>query len=236
MNIQSISVTPYNYQNKSKPSFGAIHPTRYFEMVDENTYRQIIDADLIKNTLQKKIVTWLNHDYNARMKLLSGSTVKSKPETPATKAIRERITRFFLNNDTDYSEVNQNRVSSYFNTDMKTGFVHSYLFTGRSVSFLDAQAEKIKNVQSQIKRLVSDMQGYYGFKYDDAKARASKELDFDLSKAKSDYHESVLNLLRSSQEKANPKNTVFNAFFLPVTKGKKTTYELVNATFEPRLV
>jgi hypothetical protein len=236
MNIQSISVTPYNYQNKSKPSFGAIHPTRYFEMVDENTYRQIVDADLIKNTLQKKIVTWLNHDYNARMKLRNGSTVKSKPETPATKAIRERITRFFINNDSDYRKFGQDRASSYFNTNMNTGVMHSYLFTGESVNVLDVQAENIKNVQSQIKRLASDMQGYYGFKYDDAKARASKELEFDLAKAKSDYHEAVLSLLRDPKEKANPKNTVFNAFFLPITKGKKTTYELVNATFEPRLV
>ena len=84
MNIQPISVNSYNNQNKSKPSFGAIHPCLYYVKKGEQSYQLVTDADLIKNTLQKKIVTWLNRNYNARMKAATGSSVKLKPETQKT--------------------------------------------------------------------------------------------------------------------------------------------------------
>lgn len=237
MNIQSISATPYNnLQNKSTPTFGAIHPSLYYVKVGDGTYQMVMDSDLIKNTLQKKLVTWLNRDYNARMKAAQGSTVKSKPETPETKALRERLTRFFINRDEDYRVKGQDRAASYFNTDMTTGLVRPYIFTGRSVSVLDSCAERIKQVQAQIKRLTEDLQGFYGFKYAEAKAKAAAELDSELQAAKSAYHETVMELLRSPQAKSDPKNTIFSAFFEAKTKGKKTTYELVNAKFEQRLV
>ena len=56
MNIQSISATPYNnLQNKSTPTFGAIHPCLYYVKSGDGSYRMVTDGDLIKNTLQKKI-------------------------------------------------------------------------------------------------------------------------------------------------------------------------------------
>ena len=236
MNIQSINVAPYNYQNKSTPTFGAIHPCLYYVKVGDGSYKMITDPDLIKNTLQKKIVIWLNHDYNARMKAAQGSTVKSKPETPATKALRERLTRFFINRDEDYRIKGQDRAASYFNTDMTTGLVRPYIFTGKSIRILDSCADRIKQVQSQIKRLTEDLQGFYGFKYADAKAKAAAEFEPELLAAKSAYHETVMELLRSPQAKSDPKNTIFSAFFEETTKGKKKSYTLVNANFEQRLV
>lgn len=236
MNIQSISVTPYNYQNKSTPTFGAIHPCLYYVKVGDGSYKMVTDPDLIKNTLQKKIVIWLNHDYNARMKAAQGSTVKSKPETPATKALRERLTRFFKNRDEDYRIKGQDRGASYFNTDMTTGLVRPYIFTGKSIGILDSCADRIKQVQSQIKRLTEDLQGFYGFKYAEAKAKAAAEFEPELLAAKSAYHETVMELLRSPQAKSDPKNTIFSAFFEETTKGKKKSYTLVNANFEQRLV
>ena len=235
MHIQPINVTPYNNQNKSKPSFGAIHPCLYYVKRGDKSYELITDAELIKNTLQKKIVTWLNRNYNARMKLATGSTVKMKPETPETKALRERLTRFFLNRDADYSVKGQDRVASYFNTDTQTGMVRPYIFTGQSVSTLDQLADRIVQVQSQIKRLTEDLH-LYGFKFSEAKAKASAELEHDLLAAKSSYHEEVMELLRSPQAKSDPKNTVFSAFFEETTKGKKKSYKLINANFEQRLV
>lgn len=236
MNIQSINVTPYNYQNKSTPTFGAIHPCLYYVKVGDGSYKMVTDPDLIKNTLQKKIVIWLNHNYNARMKAAQGSTVKSKPETPATKALRERLTRFFINRDEDYRIKGQDRGASYFNTDMTTGLVRPYIFTGKSIGILDSCADRIKQVQSQIKRLTEDLQGFYGFKYADAKAKAAAEFEPELLAAKSAYHETVMELLRSPQAKSDPKNTIFSAFFEETTKGKKKSYTLVNANFEQRLV
>lgn len=236
MNIQSINVTPYNYQNKSTPTFGAIHPCLYYVKVGDGSYKMVTDPDLIKNTLQKKIVIWLNHDYNARMKAAQGSTVKSKPETPATKALRERLTRFFINRDEDYRIKGQDRGASYFNTDMTTGLVRPYIFTGKSIGILDSCADRIKQVQSQIKRLTEDLQGFYGFKYAEAKAKAAAEFEPELLAAKSAYHETVMELLRSPQAKSDPKNTIFSAFFEETTKGKKKSYTLVNANFEQRLV
>lgn len=236
MNIQSINVTPYNYQSKSTPTFGAIHPCLYYVKVGDGSYKMVTDPDLIKNTLQKKIVIWLNHNYNARMKAAQGSTVKSKPETPATKALRERLTRFFINRDEDYRIKGQDRGASYFNTDMTTGLVRPYIFTGKSIGILDSCADRIKQVQSQIKRLTEDLQGFYGFKYADAKAKAAAEFEPELLAAKSAYHETVMELLRSPQAKSDPKNTIFSAFFEETTKGKKKSYTLVNANFEQRLV
>lgn len=236
MNIQSISATPYTNQNKSTPTFGAIHPCLYYVKVGDGSYKMVTDGDLIKNTLQKKIITWLNHDYNKRMKAAQGSSVKSRPETPATKALRERLTRFFINRDEDYRTKGQDRAASYFNTDMTTGLVRPYIFTGRSVSVLDSCAERIKQVQSQIKRLTEDLQCFYGQKYADAKTKATAEFEPELMAAKAAYHETVMELLRSPAAKSDPKNTVFSAFFEETTKGKKKTYTLVNANFEQRLV
>ena len=236
MNIQSISATPYTNQNKSTPTFGAIHPCLYYVKVGDGSYKMVTDGDLIKNTLQKKIITWLNHDYNKRMKAAQGSSVKTRPETPATKALRERLTRFFINRDEDYRTKGQDRAASYFNTDMTTGLVRPYIFTGRSVSVLDSCAERIKQVQSQIKRLTEDLQCFYGQKYADAKAKATAEFEPELMAAKAAYHETVMELLRSPAAKSDPKNTVFSAFFEETTKGKKKTYTLVNANFEQRLV
>ena len=236
MNIQSISATPYNYQNKSTPTFGAIHPCLYYVKVGDGSYKMVTDGDLIKNTLQKKIITWLNHNYNKRMKMAQGSSVKARPETPATKALRERLTRFFINRDEDYRTKGQDRAASYFNTDMTTGLVRPYIFTGRSVSVLDSCAERIKQVQSQIKRLTEDLQCFYGHKYADAKAKATSEFEPELMAAKAAYHETVMELLRSPAAKSDPKNTVFSAFFEETTKGKKKSYTLVNANFEQRLV
>lgn len=236
MNIQPISVNSYNNQNKSKPSFGAIHPCMYYVKKGEQSYELVTDSELIKNVLQKKIVTWLNRNYNARVKAATGSTVKSKPETPETKALRDRLTRFFVNRDEDYRTKGQDRVASYFNTDSQTGLVRPYIFTGRSVSVLDTLADRIVQVQSQIKRLTDDLCGFYRMKYADAKVKASAELEYDLLAAKSAYHEEVMNLLRSPQAKCDPKNTVFSAFFEETTKGKKKSYKLINANFEQRLV
>ena len=236
MNIHPIGVNQYNNQNKSKPSFGSIHPCLYYVKTGEGSFKLVTDADLIKNNLQKKVITWLNHNYNKRLKAMVGSSKPSKPETPATKAIRERLTRFFVNRDSDYRMQGQDRAASYFNTDANTGMVRPYIFTGRSVTVLDNLADNIKRVQSQIKRLTEDLQHFYGLKYADAKARAAAELEHDLMAAKSAYHEEVMTLLRSPQAKSDPKNTVFNAFFEETTKGKKTTYTLVNANFDQRLV
>ena len=235
MNISFSNIQSYNNKSAKQPSFQAIHPTLFYLKVGENSYQQVTDPELVKS-LQKKITTWLNHDYNIRLKELKGLPQKTKPETPETKAIRERITRFFVNRDQDFRYPNHDRALSYFNTHMTTGSLRSYLFTGKSAEVLDICAEKIKDVQSQIKRLTSDLEHFYGFKYSDAKERASKELEQELMLAKSNYHKRVLEVLSSPEEKANPVNTVFTAFFEPVTKGKKTSYNLINAEFEPRLV
>ncbi|MBE7712650.1 MAG: hypothetical protein E7Z87_02790 [Cyanobacteria bacterium SIG26] len=235
MNITSVKVTDYSKNNNYKPSFGAIHPCLYFEKVGEDSFRLITDNDLIKNTLQKNIVTWLNRNYNARLKVAQCSPVKSKPETPETQAIRERITRFFRNRDNDYKQPNQDRVSSYYYTDSK-GVLKPYIFTGKSVDILDVQANKIKQIHSDVNRLAEDLQMFYGFKYSEAKEKAAKELEQNLSDAKVAYHNSVLNILRSPEAKADPANTVFSAVFEPIIRGKKTTYKLIDADFEPRLV
>lgn len=236
MNIQSITPASYNNQNNSRPTFGAIHPCQYFIKRGENTYELVSDAELIKNNLQRKLITWLNHNYNNRIKAANGSYAKSKPETPQTKALRERLVRYFSKRDTDYSTAGQDRAASYFNTDNSTGLIRAYIFTGRSVNILDQLAQGIKNVQHQIKTLTSDIQEFYRTSYIDAKTKATKEIEPELNKAKSKYHETILNMLRAPETKSDIKNTQFNAIFEEKTKGKKKTYELVDARFEQRLL
>lgn len=227
-----------NYQiTKGKtPTFGAIHPCLYFEKVDADTFKLITDNNLIKNTLQKNIVTWLNRNYNTRQKLIQGSEIKAKLETPATQKIRERVTKFFTNRDSDFCIKNQDRASSYFYTDKTSGLLHSYIFTGKSVDILDKQANKIKQVHSEIKRLADELYLNNGFSRSAAKDRASKELEQDLLLAKTSYHNTALNTLASAEVKVDPKNTLFCAYFEPHTKGKKTSYKLINAEFKQRLL
>lgn len=237
MNIQAVNGQNYRSNTiKSTPTFGAIHPCLYYLKTGEDSYKLITDADLIKNNLQRKLITWLNHNYNARIKVAQGNFGKPKAESMESKALRERLVRFFVNRDSDYRVAGQDKAASYFNTDNTTGLLRSYIFTGPSVSILESLGDKIKNVQHQIKVLTRDLQDFYRLKYIDAKDKAAKELEPELMAAKSTYHETVMRLLQSKEAKSNPKNTMFSAFFEAKTKGKKTTYELINAKFEPRLV
>ena len=52
-----------------------------------------------------------------------------------------------------------------------------------------------------------------------------------LSASNKDYSVKVLNSIRNVLSQKNPKHTEFNAYFVPMKKGKELTYELVNAQF-----
>lgn len=86
--MQIHNISTYNTQNSPRTSFGAIHPTKYYVKLDDGAYHEVRSQKLIKS-LQRKIITWLNKDYNSAQK-----SKKQAKETAQSKALRERIVRF----------------------------------------------------------------------------------------------------------------------------------------------
>ena len=85
--MQIHNISTYNTQNTPRTSFGAIHPTKYYVKLDDGAYHEVRSQKLIKS-LQRKIITWLNKDYNSTQK-----SKKQAKETAQSKALREQIGR-----------------------------------------------------------------------------------------------------------------------------------------------
>lgn len=223
MQIQNISA--YNTQNVPKTSFGAIHPTKYYVKLDDGAYHEVRSQKLIK-TLQRKIITWLNKDYNSAQK-----SQKSTKETPQSKALRERIVRFFNNRDTDYRKRPYTR--SFYHTN-SLGYVDTYILTGKSAEIVENAAKPIEDVNRSIKNRADAIADFAGLDYATAKKFATNDSEWERMIAARMYHDKARATIRNILSKYSPENSRFDAFFVPHTKGNKISYELVDAKFDGR--
>lgn len=221
MQIQNISA--YNTQNVPKTSFGAIHPTKYYVKLDDGAYHEVRSQKLIK-TLQRKIITWLNKDYNSAQK-----NQKSTKETPQSKALRERIVRFFNNRDTDYRKRPYTR--SFYHTN-SLGYVDTYILTGKSAEIVENAAKPIEDVNRSIKNRADAIADFAGLDYTTAKKFATNDSEWERMIAARMYHDKARMAIRNILSRYSPENSRFDAFFVPQTKGNKISYELVDAKFD----
>ncbi len=219
------SFSAQNLKMAQKPSFGAIHPTRYLIKNENGIFEQTADGELIKK-LQRTIVGWLNknvNDYNLRRQ---GKTPKA--EAAPTKALRERLVRFCVNNDRDYSS---RRLVRSFYADRPGGGVDSYIFSGNSIDIIDDVAKPIGQLRAAIVARTNVLRKEYGIKPENMKNYLVQEEEA-LSRAQSDYYHTIFDAVRNAIQPNKPENSVFDLFFTPVKKGKKVDYQLVNADFK----
>lgn len=223
MQIQNISA--YKTQNLPQTSFGAIHPTKYYVKLDDGAYHEVRSQKLIKS-LQRKIITWLNKDYNSAQK-----NQKQTKETPQSKALRERIVRFFNNRDTDYKKRPYTR--SFYHTN-SLGYVDTYILTGKSAEIVENAAKPIEDVNRSIKNRADAIADFAGMDYTTAKKFATNESEWERMIAARMYHDKARATIRNILSRYSPENSRFDAFFVPHTKGNKISYELVDAKFDGR--
>ena len=216
----------YVSKSVNKPSFGAIHPTRYFVKAEDGSIYQIFDAETIK-TLQRQLVTWLNKDKNNEKLIKSGKS--PKPENALTKELRAKFVRFLKMHDSDYAA---NNVAKSFSENKPGGMLDSYIFTGASTGIIDSNAQKIVQVQSSIKDRVVNVSKQHFISLEEAKKIVKKEADWELEDVKRNYFYEIKEMLRKSLSSHSPKDSKLDVFYIPVKKGKKVEYKLYNARLQ----
>ena len=223
--MQIHNISTYNTQNTPRTSFGAIHPTKYYVKLDDGAYHEVRSQKLIKS-LQRKIITWLNKDYNSAQK-----SKKQAKETAQSKALRERIVRFFNNRDSDYRKRPYTR--SFYHTN-SLGYVDTYILTGKSAEIVENAAKPIEDINRNIKNRADAIADFAGMDYTTAKEFAANESEWERMVAARMYHDKARTTIRNILSRYSPENSRFDAVFVPHTKGSKISYELVDAKFDGR--
>lgn len=223
------------YQPKRQAvSFEAIHPTKYYLRCADGQFHRVTNPDLIRR-LQGRVVTWLNKSMHDSRRALEGNPRKVKSsETSAEKAMRERLVKFFVDNDKDYAKRSAVK-SSYIGPKDK---VSTYILTGDTVD-LAGDGKPIGKVHSNIRETREFMRSYYGISEEQANNYVSMSDALRLSQAKADYHkqseEAVGKLMKN--ETIDRSTVVF--YFSPIVgkKSKKPSkFELVNAMFQKIMI
>lgn len=207
----------------SAMSFQAIHPARYYVRCEDGRFHHAVSGDVVK-TLQRKIVAWLNKDYNDEIRLTTGKPVKK--ESIGEKAIRERLVRFFINRDTDYRT---KRVVRSFNTTNSLRETESYILTGKSAEIVENEAQSIRNFHGDIRDRAEGISEYYGIEVDKVKKYISDKAESQEMAVKRGYHDNLKKLINKFLQMFDPKNSLFEVYFIPKVKGKNVKYELVDA-------
>ncbi len=216
-----------NCRMASSPSFKAVHPTRYFLRLDNGSFVQVTDGNLIR-TLQRRLITWLN-----KSEILWHQTPANKPLTKASEkehSLKVRLIRFFMSNDVDYSQ--KRVVKSFYSDNRHTNTTDSYIFSGHQTEILDTYAKPIGRLKADIKNKIAVVCEENFLTPQEAKLKLSGKEDNDLMSAKINYYDTINKYLSRNDVKANPRNTIFDAYFVPVKKGKKADYQLYNAEFK----
>ena len=185
--MQIHNISTYNTQNTPRTSFGAIHPTKYYVKLDDGAYHEVRSQKLIKS-LQRKIITWLNKDYNSAQK-----SKKQAKETAQSKALRERIVRFFNNRDSDYRKRPYTR--SFYHTN-SLGYVDTYILTGKSAEIVENAAKPIEDINRTIKNRADAIADFAGMDYITAKEFAANESEWERMVAARMYHDKARATIR----------------------------------------
>lgn len=195
--------------NRQNPSFCAVHPANYFVKNANGILEEITDEHTVKH-LQRKLIGWLNKIQNDFKR---GYNSNLRKETEQDKNLRERLVRFFVNNDKDYAN---RRIARSFYYKKQDGKTVPFIFTGYSTDMVESAGKRIGQTRRAIKMSFAN--------------------ETELDKAKTAYFQSVTEKTIDEMAKDFPKDTIFNAYYSRVTKGKKVTYQLYNAEFKKRMI
>ena len=204
-------------------SFSAIHPARYYVKCEDGNFHRAVSGEVVR-TLQRKLVTWLNKDYYDEIRLTNGKPAKN--ETAGEKAIRERLVKFFVNRDSDYREKN---IVRSFNTTNLFRETESYILTGKSAEIIDGAAKSIRDFNGDLRDRAEGLSEVYGIEVDKVKKYLSDRAAGQKLAVKREYHDGLKTVINRLLQHYNPKNTPFEAYFIPKVKGKSVKYELVDA-------
>ena len=220
MKVNNVFQVSYN-ATVSKPSFGAIHPSKYYLKCEDGTFQEVVSSKVIK-TLQRKLIVWLNKAHNDSLR------VAQPAKKDADKNIRERLVRFFVNRDKDYRTKSYAR--SFFTTNRQKRN-KAYILTGRSAEIVENAAKPIEKHHSDLKERAGIISDYNGIDFKEAKEYISKHSELERIAIIRDYHNKVRSTINKLLREYNPDNSLFEAYFVPHIKGKNIKYELVDAKF-----
>lgn len=206
-------------------SFSAVHPARYYVRCEDGAFHHVVAADVVKK-LQRKLVTWLNKDYYDEIRLTAGKPIKN--ESNSEKVLRQRLVRFFMNRDTDYKEKN---VVRSFNTTNSFQETESYILTGKSAEIIDGAAKSIRDFHGDIRDYAQGISEVYGIEVEKVKKYITDRFHGQKLAVKREYHDGLKAVIKRLLQYYNPKNSLFEAYFVPKVKGKNVKYELVDAKF-----
>lgn len=223
-NVYAKDSSSYSAYSYAKPSFTAVHPARYFIFDDDaGNWVRVESHDLIR-TLQRKLITYLNYAHNLSQK---PAGAKVKPESDLDKTLRERLVRFFKNRDKDYRHRNIAR-SVYDKT--YSGNLNPYILTGNTVDVANENGKMIGEAKKFIRDKINYAKHQLNMTESEAKDTLTSGDLYYRKDASNTYYKNIRSYISSVLKSGNPENSVFEAFFVPRKKGKRTSYELVHAT------
>ena len=226
------SYSPNSRANITNPSFTSIHKANYFVKWDDGHFYKAPE-EVVKK-LQRSVIAMLNKDINDAKKPQKLVTIVSpaKKENPA-KLLKDTLVKFFKSNDPDYIVVRENGkeygiARSFY---LNRGDADAYIITGSNMHIVEEAARPIGRVWRNTNEVADKISSDYGIDYEKAREMVIPRNEQALSGAKTDYYEIVMKKISDILAHKNPKDTVFNAYFVPKGKGKATTYELIDAKF-----
>ncbi len=218
--------------NVVTPSFTSIHKANYFVKWDDGHFYKA-QQDVVKK-LQRNIIRMLNEDMYAAKNpkkpvVLSSATKKENP----AKLIKDTLVKFFKSNDPDYVGQNAKGIGSArsFYANNIVGDPDVYIITGSNMQIVEDAARPIGRVWRKTNEAADQISSDYGISYKNARELVIPTNELELASKKKEYYEKVMGKIRQILAYKNPKDAEFNAYFVPKTKGKTTSYELVDAKF-----
>lgn len=226
--VQNYSI---NCRNYAKPSFCAVHPTRIFLKNSEGVFEEVVSKNEAEKFL-RRIVKMLNKDYNDKLKKVQGHCfAPPSKEKPEEMDIRKRLVRFFSNRDSDYVKL---PIARGFCTTNSLRQAEPYLLTGETVQMAKEGTNPIRKAWQNANDRAELVSNNLGITYDKAVVQLLPETSEDLRIAKRSYFDYMYSMINRILGKNDLKNSRFDAYFVPVQKGKSVTYVLVDAKLNGR--
>lgn len=220
--VSNFNSTNYNNRNVN---FKSIHYCRYFVKESDGQFRQVMSMEQTK-MLQRKLISMLNKGLEEVKSSKSKIKKSSKTSSAQLKEVKDRLVRFFMNNDSDYS--NKQVVRSFYSESLKSP--KSYILSGDMVDFVDKAAKPIGKKKNLINQQLDKISEHYGISKDHAKSYLQGSM-MELRGVTGEYQTSVSNAIGKELLKNNPNDKMFDAYFVPVIKGNKIDYQLFHANF-----
>ena len=230
--ITAVNSYSQNSRVNVNPSFTSIHKANYFVKWDDGHFYKA-PQDVVKK-LQRNIIRMLNEDmYAAKNPKKAAISRSVTQKEPPSKVIKDVLVKFFKSNDADY--VGQNPkglgMARSFYANNSVGDPDVYIITGSNMHIVEEAAKPIGRVWRKTNEAAERISSDYGVSYEKARELIIPKNEQELTSKKKDYYEIVMDKIHQILSYKNPKDTEFNAYFVPKTKGNTTSYELVDAKF-----